>query len=461
MHFTIPKSQRSFKAFKSSFKSHVTSKLQSLSKCSSENSSSESDKNKMSVETISSSSKKSSKREKFISFFCHSRPKQNSVTTCSSKSTKKNIVSKLPLDSQNQSCSQSQSKNQRASFVGPLNSIKEETVSMLPLNSQNQSCSQSQSKNQRASYAGPLNSIKEDAVPMRTLDPRKQSCSQSQSKNQHASFVGPLNSIKEDTVPMRTLDPRKQSCSQSQSKNQRASYAGPLNFIKENIVSMLPMSSQNLSQKENQNLGKSKHSKSYVSHPTSPQDVLSGASTAVNNNASSSDSACNKKQKSSKRAKIKAFFDWGRDYTKVYINPCPSIVSAPLKANKRKQSANTAVKSSHSSAVMTSQPANKPRKQQKLKKKSYIVGGLTSLASTTVVQNAVNSTSEIMAKCYKHLKKLVMCLRKKFTKSKPVVRKHHHHQKKSAKKLCRHGLPRHHAKNRKVPVKPEHSVSPQ
>ncbi|KAF0276791.1 hypothetical protein FOG50_02359 [Hanseniaspora uvarum] len=389
MHFTIPKSQRSFKAFKSSFKSHVTSKLQSLSKCSSENSSSESDKNKMSVETISSSSKKSSKREKFISFFCHSRPKQNSVTTCSSKSTKKNIVSKLPLDSQNQSCSQSQSKNQRASFVGPLNSIKE------------------------------------------------------------------------DTVPMRTLDPRKQSCSQSQSKNQRASYAGPLNFIKENIVSMLPMSSQNLSQKENQNLGKSKHSKSYVSHPTSPQDVLSGASTAVNNNASSSDSACNKKQKSSKRAKIKAFFDWGRDYTKVYINPCPSIVSAPLKANKRKQSANTAVKSSHSSAVMTSQPANKPRKQQKLKKKSYIVGGLTSLASTTVVQNAVNSTSEIMAKCYKHLKKLVMCLRKKFTKSKPVVRKHHHHQKKSAKKLCRHGLPRHHAKNRKVPVKPEHSVSPQ
>ncbi|KAF0267237.1 hypothetical protein FOG48_03692 [Hanseniaspora uvarum] len=110
---------------------------------------------------------------------------------------------------------------------------------------------------------------------------------------------------------------------------------------------------------------------------------------------------------------------------------------------------------------MTSQPANKPRKQQKLKKKSYIVGGLTSLASTTVVQNAVNSTSEIMAKCYKHLKKLVMCLRKKFTKSKPVVRKHHHHQEKSAKKLCRHGLPRHHAKNRKVPVKPEHSVSPQ
>ena len=389
MHFTIPKSQRSFKSFKSSFKSHVTSKLQSLSKCSSENSSSESDKNKMSVETISSSSKKSSKREKFISFFCHSRPKQNSVTTCSSKSTKKNIVSKLPLDSQNQSCSQSQSKNQRASFVGPLNSIKE------------------------------------------------------------------------DAVPMRTLDPRKQSCSQSQSKNQRASYAGPLNFIKENIVSMLPMSSQNLSQKENQNLGKSKHSKSYVSHPTSPQDVLSGASTAVNNNASSSDSACNKKQKSSKRAKSKAFFDWDRDYTKVYIDPCPSIVSAPLKANKRKQSANTAVKSSHSSAVMTSQPANKPRKQQKLKKKSYIVGGLTSLASTTVVQNAVNSTSEIMAKCYKHLKKLVMGLRKKFTKSKPVVRKHHHHQKKPAKKLCRHGLPRHHAKNRKVPVKPEHSVSPQ
>ncbi|KKA01976.1 hypothetical protein D499_0P00530 [Hanseniaspora uvarum DSM 2768] len=296
---------------------------------------------------------------------------------------------------------------------------------------------------------------------MRTLDPQKQSCSRSQSNNQSSFSTGPWNFTKEDIAFMLSLDPQNQSCSQSQSKNQRASYAGPLNFIKENIVSMLPMSSQNLSQKENQNLGKSKHSKSYVSHPTSPQDVLSGASTAVNNNASSSDSACNKKQKSSKRAKIKAFFDWDRDYTKVYINPCPSIVSAPLKANKRKQSANTAVKSSHSSAVMTSQPANKPRKQQKLKKKSYIVGGLTSLASTTVVQNAVNSTSEIMAKCYKHLKKLVMCLRKKFTKSKPVVRKHHHHQEKSAKKLCRHGLPRHHAKNRKVPVKPEHSVSPQ
>ena len=332
---------------------------------------------------------------------------------------------------------------------------------MRTLDPRKQSCKQSQSKSQSTSSKRPLNFIKEDAAPMRTLDPQKQSCSRSQSNNQSSFSTGPWNFTKEDIAFMLSLDPQNQSCSQSQSKNQRASYAGPLNFIKENIVSMLSMSSQNLSQKENQNLGKSKQSKSYVSHPTSPQDVLSGASTAVNNNASSSDSACNKKQKSSKRAKIKAFFDWDRDYTKVYINPCPSIVSAPLKANKRKQSANTAVKSSHSSAVMTSQPANKPRKQQKLKKKSYIVGGLTSLASTTVVQNAVNSTSEIMAKCYKHLKKLVMGLRKKFTKSKPVVRKKHHHQKKSAKKLCSHGLPTRVVNNRRVHVRPEHSVSPQ
>lgn len=102
MQFTTQKTQRSFR---SSFKKHLPTKFRSQSDSTSFDSSISSSDDVLSVESISSMNQKLSKREKFKSFFSHSRSNTDATFANSSTSYSNDSASIQSITSQGKTLS--------------------------------------------------------------------------------------------------------------------------------------------------------------------------------------------------------------------------------------------------------------------------------------------------------------------------------------------------------------------